>query len=201
MTDTGASEALERLETLLLNVREELERGDVEDARSSLRAAVNALPAIRGAVAPAPAPESPLSSAWLIERSRAGSGPVWWAAKQYDVSVPDLWHFSPDSNHAVRFSRREDAEAVMRALGGSVELHESTVRVTEHIWLGVRVSERPAPEGPWRISTQRHPEYPDFWWVEHGTAKRASIGPISTEADAVAVRDALNRVAGSLEQA
>ena len=94
---------------------------------------------------PAPAPEPPLSSAWLIERSRPGSGPVWWAAKQYDVSVPDLWHFSPDANHAVRFSRREDAEAVMRALGGSVELHESTVRVTEHIWLGARVSERPAP--------------------------------------------------------
>ena len=142
----GVSEALERFEMLLLNVREELERGDIEDARRSLRAALNALPAIRGAVRVAPAPEPPVS-AWLIERSRPGFGPVWWAAKQYDVSVPDLWHFSSDPNHAVRFSRREDAEAVMRALGGSVELHESTVRVTEHIWLGARVSERPAPEG------------------------------------------------------
>jgi len=37
----------------------------------------------------------------------------------------------------------------MRALGGSVELHESTVRVTEHVWVGARVSERPAPDELW----------------------------------------------------
>lgn len=53
-------EAAQRLEMLLLNVAEELQRGETADAESSLRAAINALPALAGAaLREPPAPELP----------------------------------------------------------------------------------------------------------------------------------------------
>ena len=58
--------------------------------------------------------------AWLIEQR----GPVWWTGTAH----PAPW--SPDSLRAVRFCRREDAEAAMATLP---DAHLSFV--SEHEWV------------------------------------------------------------------
>lgn len=69
----------------------------------------------------------PDETAWLIERPNG----FWWAGA-YDSD------FSPSHEAAIRFSRREDAERVIRGL---MRHHPTPPIATEHIWAA------PAEEG------------------------------------------------------
>ena len=70
-----------------------------------------------------------METAWLIEipMSTFGGPPVWWAGNYRTGSLNDSW--SEDSLKAVRFSRKEDAQAV---IDGTLRLKEAVA--TEHQW-------------------------------------------------------------------
>lgn len=64
---------------------------------------------------------------WLIESTLShGGGPRWWQGKQ--PGTEEQWTGSHTA--AIRFARREDAEACRLTLG---DAHVS--KVTEHVWL------------------------------------------------------------------
>lgn len=64
---------------------------------------------------------------WLIESTLShGGGPRWWQGKQ--SGTEEQWTGSHTA--AIRFARREDAEACRLTLG---DAHVS--KVTEHVWL------------------------------------------------------------------
>lgn len=62
----------------------------------------------------------PEETGWLIESPGSGQ-PHWW---------PGGYPYTADSLKAVRFARREDAEAVMRYMPDG-----HLLRATEHVWL------------------------------------------------------------------
>jgi len=69
-----------------------------------------------------------METAWLIEMplKSVGGPPVWWTGR-YTGHMTDPWTL--DSLQAVRFCRKQDAEAVM---AGTIRLKEAVA--TEHIW-------------------------------------------------------------------
>jgi hypothetical protein len=65
--------------------------------------------------------------AWLIEsRFKNANGPLWW---QGTLRAPSGW--TNDSLEAVRFARKQDAEAAMYGLEGQ---DPRMMFVSEHIW-------------------------------------------------------------------
>lgn len=68
---------------------------------------------------------------WLIERTNGGQ-PLWWGPPcsrwewQQALVSPELW--TTDASKAVRFSRKEDAEAVIRLEGFQNAI------ATDHMW-------------------------------------------------------------------
>jgi len=70
-----------------------------------------------------------MERAWLIEMPMAtfGGPPCWWTGNYKTGALTDQW--SQDSLNAVRFSRKEDAEAVIR---GTLRIKEPIA--TEHQW-------------------------------------------------------------------
>lgn len=68
--------------------------------------------------------------AWLIERSASisGSRASWWTGRS-------LTDFTFDAGKAVRFARREDAEAVRIGILKPV-INGWRLAVTEHAWVG-----------------------------------------------------------------
>lgn len=79
--------------------------------------------------------------AWLIEYpSRRGSAPLWW-----DGRGSDTW--TADSLTAVRFTRKEDAEAVIRFSRPNNEAVRMVEAIaTEHLWVAPASADR--DEGP-----------------------------------------------------
>lgn len=78
-----------------------------------------------------------LETAWLIE-SRFTPGPSWWSGKG-----PAPW--TRNANEAVRFVRRQDAEAAMDSLPD-----KHMIFVSEHMWIGearAALAETAQPEG------------------------------------------------------
>ena len=71
---------------------------------------------------PAPQPVSTGEVGWLIEKKVGGTA-VWWCPGE--CVIPG---FTIDSNRAVRFSRKEDADRVREKLMGE------GAYVTEHVW-------------------------------------------------------------------
>lgn len=68
-----------------------------------------------------------MPTGWLIESTLSGARrPLWWQGNQSGTEE----HWTPNSERAVRFVRREDAEACRLFLP---DAHVS--KVTEHIWL------------------------------------------------------------------
>ena len=65
--------------------------------------------------------------AWLIELRRSSQPPMWWTGH---VSCAPPWG---TANQAVRFARKVDAEAVIRAVL-SAEIEKDCV-ATEHVWM------------------------------------------------------------------
>lgn len=81
---------------------------------------------------PAPSPvseEVQEESGWLIERNGKWWGPQTsrWESNQ---AIVEPSHWTADVNKAIRFSRKEDAEAFRRWEG-----LEGGATATEHIWL------------------------------------------------------------------
>lgn len=82
------------------------------------------------------------ASGWLIESTLSHTGgPRWWQGKQPGTEE----HWTTDASQAVRFSRREDAEACRLTLA---DAHVS--KVSEHVWLATAQPEerRCALHGP-----------------------------------------------------
>lgn len=77
-----------------------------------------------------PAPQE--ATGWLIERTN-GTQPIWWGPPcsrwewQQALVTPDLW--TTEASKAVRFARKEDAEAVMHFEGFQHAI------ATDHMWL------------------------------------------------------------------
>lgn len=94
--------------------------------------------------APAPAGTKPQPSeerGWLLERADSDTASPWyWAAGQIDPSRSSAW----TQNHmaAIRFARREDAQAVADRLMRKVPV---AVRVCEHEWS----PHQPADDSQW----------------------------------------------------
>ena len=76
-------------------------------------------------------PVSKEETGWLIERSN-GSQPLWWGPPcsrwewQQALIAPDQW--TADASKALRFARREDAEAMIRFEGLQHAI------ATDHMW-------------------------------------------------------------------
>lgn len=67
-------------------------------------------------------------SGWLIEMPTR-SGGMWWG-----ISSCRVGSFSFSVNEAVRFARKQDAEAMV----GMLFPHNTAIVVTEHLWLVAR---------------------------------------------------------------
>jgi hypothetical protein len=65
--------------------------------------------------------------AWLVELPYA-AGPRWWTGAREWADASDKW--TADANCAVRFSRKQDAEAVAKGLGGKSF-------ASEHMWIDI----------------------------------------------------------------
>jgi len=80
-----------------------------------------------------------IETAWLIEMPMTtfGGPPCWWTGNYKTGALTDQW--SNDSLMAVRFSRKEDAEAVIR---GTLRLEGKGPIATEHQWSGEPHKER-----------------------------------------------------------
>ena len=69
-----------------------------------------------------------VETGWLIERQVAGRA-VWWRGREgYDWTV--------ESCEAVRFCRRQDAEAVVASVRSGLRWWDDVeVTVTDHMWI------------------------------------------------------------------
>lgn len=91
-------------------------------------------------LAAAPQPAQPSAQgeavAWLVEWKAHGHGPQWWGFN-HTPGKNATW--CSDSNNAIRFARKEDAERMrlhIIAVAGLTGMHdyERSVSVTEHMW-------------------------------------------------------------------
>lgn len=89
----------------------------------------------------------PDETAWLIELPRAGSTPTWFTGRN-----PVL--FSDDANEAIRFARKQDAEAMIAGWNGwELPMIVGAV-ATEHAWMdGKPPSARSSAEERTRVVT------------------------------------------------
>ncbi len=74
--------------------------------------------------------ESKRESAWLIE-SRYKNDVYWWKGKYFNFSFSP---WSSDSLEAIRFSRKEDAEKVIKILSTVSNYDDYSVYATDHVW-------------------------------------------------------------------
>ena len=67
-------------------------------------------------------------SGWLVEWARPNKTALWWDSEQ----CPDGW--TTDSNKAIRFSRKVDAEKAMRLVFKDSKILNA-LSATDHEWM------------------------------------------------------------------
>lgn len=103
---------------------------------------------------------------------------------------------------------REQFVELVRGLADDLAADEGYDELAERVWAALRVaraapavSRGPAPEGPWRVVESNLITGGKLWWVENSVSEPYSGAyAFKLEADATAVRDALNRVAASPDE-
>ena len=94
--------------------------------------------ALSGSPAPSTSARYPEETGWLVEMNDVG--PKYYSFSERDPDDP--WGgFQRDPNKAIRFARKEDAEAMIAAFGWT----PGHVYAAEHIWGGEKIAGSPAP--------------------------------------------------------